>query len=158
MKIKRKKGFFSISAVAEMFSVHQQTIRLYEKEGLIAPKRSTGNTRLFSEEDIERLEEVIHLTHELGINLAGVEMILKLKKQIKKMQSDMNKMFKQTQDQLDQHSDVAKQLIANRAQKLLELKKNQAQTHQTSWHSPEPDTPSSEEPEPNDHWKIEYGD
>ena len=85
MKIKRNKGFFSISAVAKMFSVHQQTIRLYEKQGLINPERSSGNTRLFSEEDIDRLEEVIYLTHELGINLAGVEMILKLKKQIAKL-------------------------------------------------------------------------
>ena len=57
--MKRKKGYFSISAVAEMFSVHQQTIRLYEKEGLITPKRSEGNTRLFSEEDVNRLEEII---------------------------------------------------------------------------------------------------
>ena len=80
--IKRKKGYFSISAVAKMFSVHQQTIRLYEKEGLIIPKRSDGNTRLFSEEDVNRLEEIIYLTHQLGINLAGVEMILKLKKQM----------------------------------------------------------------------------
>lgn len=73
MKINRKKGYFSISAVAKMFSIHQQTVRLYEREGLISPKRSAGNTRLFSEEDIDRLEEVIYLTHELGINLAGVE-------------------------------------------------------------------------------------
>ena len=87
--MKRKKGFFSISAVAKMFSVHQQTIRLYEKEGLITPKRSDGNTRLFSEEDVDRLEEVIYLTHKLGINLAGVQMVLKLQKQIKKMQKDM---------------------------------------------------------------------
>src|ERR1700731_1447850 len=95
--MKRKKGFFSISAVAKMFSVHQQTIRLYEKEGLLTPKRSTGNTRLFSEEDVNRLEEIIYLTHQLGINLAGVEMILKLKKQIHKMQKDMNKLFEDTQ-------------------------------------------------------------
>ena len=88
MNTRRKKGFYSISAVAKMFSVHQQTIRLYEKQGLITPKRSSGNTRLFSEEDIDRLEEVIHLTHTLGINLAGVEMILKLKKQIAKMQKN----------------------------------------------------------------------
>ena len=80
MKIKRKKGFFSISAVAKMFSIHQQTIRLYEKEGLITPKRSEGNTGLFSEEDIEKLEEIIYLTHQLGINLAGVQMILEIKK------------------------------------------------------------------------------
>ena len=91
--MKRKKGFFSISAVAKMFSVHQQTIRLYEKEGLITPKRSEGNTRLFSDEDVERLEEIMYLTHQLGINLAGVEMIFKLKKQIKKMQKNMNRLL-----------------------------------------------------------------
>src|SRR5439155_1330812 len=88
MKINRKKGYFSISAVSKMFSVHQQTIRLYEKEGLISPKRTSGNTRMFSEEDVNRLEEVIYLTHQLGINLAGVQMILKLEKQIKKMQKN----------------------------------------------------------------------
>jgi len=84
--LKRKKGYFSISAVAKMFSVHQQTIRLYEKEGLINPKRSIGNTRLFSEEDVDKLEEIIYLTHQLGVNLAGVQMIFKLKKQMSKMQ------------------------------------------------------------------------
>src|ERR1700730_8475338 len=99
--IKRRKGYFSISAVAKMFSVHQQTIRLYEKEGLLAPKRSEGNTRLFSEEDVNRLEEIIYLTHQLGINLAGVQMIFKLKKQINKMQKEMNKVFEQTQEELD---------------------------------------------------------
>src|SRR3990167_1210867 len=101
MKVKRKQGFFSISAVAKMFSVHQQTIRLYEKQGLITPKRSAGNTRLFAEEDLDRLEEVIHLTHTLGINLAGVEMILKLKRQISKMQKNMNQLFDETQEDLD---------------------------------------------------------
>ena len=80
--MKRKKGFYSISAVAKMFSIHQQTIRLYEKEGLISPKRSEGNTRLFSEEDVDQLEKIIYLTHQLGVNLVGVEMILKLQKKI----------------------------------------------------------------------------
>src|SRR3989337_2022131 len=100
--MKRGKGYFAISAVAKMFSVHQQTIRLYEKQGLISPKRSDGNTRLFSEEDITRLEEIIYLTHELGINLAGVEVIFKLKQQIKKMQKEMNKLFDKTQEHLDE--------------------------------------------------------
>src|SRR5438132_5971286 len=99
-RIKRGKAFFSISAVSKMFSVHQQTVRLYEKEGLIQPKRSDGNTRMFSEEDVEKLEEIIHLTHQLGINLAGVEMILQLQKKMKKMQTDMNKMFATTQHEL----------------------------------------------------------
>src|ERR1700677_974298 len=99
--VKRKKGYFSISAVAKMFSVHQQTIRLYEKQGFISPKRSTGNTRLFAEEDVDRLEEIIYLTHQLRINLAGVEMILKLKKQIEKMKKNMNQMFDATQKELE---------------------------------------------------------
>ena len=81
-KVKRKKAYYSISAVSKMFTIHQQTVRLYEKEGLISPKRSEGNTRLFSEEDVEQLEEVIYLTHQLGINLAGVQMILKLQKKM----------------------------------------------------------------------------
>lgn len=126
----RKKGYFSISAVAKMFSVHQQTIRMYEKEGLISPKRSEGNTRLFSEEDLQRLEEVIYLTHTLGINLAGVEMILKLKKQMKKMQKEMNELFKQANQELDDEAAISQTLVQKSAQKLHELKarKEKAQT------------------------------
>jgi MerR family transcriptional regulator/heat shock protein HspR len=126
MKTRRKKGYFSISAVAKMFEVHQQTIRLYEKQGLITPKRSEGNTRLFSEEDIDQLEEVIHLTHDLGINLAGVEMILKLKKQISKMQKDMNKMFETTQEELNKQVETSKASIQSSAQRLLSLKQEKA--------------------------------
>ncbi len=102
--MKRNKGYFSISAVSTMFSVHQQTIRLYEKEGFLSPKRSDGNTRLFSEEDVNRLEEIIHLTHKMGINLAGVEMILKLQKQIKKMQKEMNDLFRNAQKELEEET------------------------------------------------------
>lgn len=126
MKINRKKGYFSISAVAKMFSIHQQTVRLYEKEGLINPKRSAGNTRLFSEEDVEKLEEVIYLTHELGINLAGVEMILKLKKQIKKMQDDMNKIFETTQEQLEKEVTVSKESVKESVKRLTSIKKTNA--------------------------------
>jgi MerR family transcriptional regulator, heat shock protein HspR len=124
--IRKKKGYFSISAVAQMFTVHQQTIRLYEKQGLISPKRSEGNTRLFSEEDVERLEEIMYLTHKLGINLAGVDMILKLQKQIKKLQKEMNTIFEQAQKELAQDdillkADTQKALIELRA-----LKKDKA--------------------------------
>lgn len=122
--MKRKKGYFSISAVAKMFSVHQQTIRLYEKEGLIAPKRSEGNTRLFAEEDVDRLEEVIYLTHKLGINLAGVEMILRLQKQIKKIQKEMNLLFKNAQNELVRESDLSKDIIKSAANRLAEIKKD----------------------------------
>lgn len=124
---KRKKGYFSISAVADMFSVHQQTIRLYEKEGLISPKRSEGNTRLFSEEDINKLEEIIYLTHNLGINLAGVDMILKLQKQVKKLQKEINGLFKQVNTDLTQETTHQKELIAATTQRLAQLKQKKRQ-------------------------------
>lgn len=124
-KLKKEKAYFSISAVAKMFSVHQQTIRLYEKEGLIVPKRSEGNTRMFSETDIDRLEEIIYLTHKLGVNLAGVEMILKLQRKIKKMQSDMNKMFVKAQDELVEETNIKKAEIKNYT-KLLQTSKQKA--------------------------------
>lgn len=122
--MKRRKGYFSISAVAKMFSVHQQTIRLYEKEGLITPKRSEGNTRLFSEEDVDKLEEIIYLTHKMGVNLAGVEIILKLQKKIQKLQDDMNKLFAQTQGQIEEESAQYKKEIAQNMQKLHAIKKS----------------------------------
>lgn len=120
--MKRRKGFYSISVVAKMFSVHQQTIRMYEKQGLIAPTRSSGNTRLFSEEDVDRLEEVINLTHKMGVNLAGVEIILKLQKKIKRMQDEINKMFDATKENLDQESDLFKDDMKKQAEKLVTIR------------------------------------
>jgi len=149
--MKRKKGYFSISAVAEMFSIHQQTIRLYEKQGLISPKRSDGNTRLFSEEDVNRLEEIVYLTHKVGINLAGVEMILKLKKQIKKLQKDMNVMFDNANKKLDADVITYKQTIAENAQELLRIKQKTQLL--------QPTDPSKSPIETNinhDSWKVEY--
>ncbi|MDR3550209.1 MAG: MerR family transcriptional regulator [Candidatus Babeliales bacterium] len=121
VKVQRKKGYFSISAVAKMFTIHQQTIRLYEKEGLITPKRSEGNTRLFSEEDISRLEEIVHLNNQLGINLAGVEMIFKLKRQINRMQKEMNRVFDTAQEDLDNQAEASKQTIKTSAQQLQKI-------------------------------------
>jgi MerR family transcriptional regulator/heat shock protein HspR len=152
MKIKRKKGFFSISAVARMFSVHQQTIRLYEKEGLINPKRSEGNTRLFSEEDIEKLEEIIYLTHQVGINLAGVQMILKLKKQIKKMQQHMNEIFEETQEQLDKESQVSEQAVKESARRIMKLRTDKTLPHHEK--NPHVDDHIVD----MDNWEIEYED
>ena len=121
--MKKRKGYFSISAVAQMFSIHQQTIRLYEKEGLITPKRSEGNTRLFSEGDIEQLEEIIFLTHKIGINLAGVEMIFKLHKQIKKLQGEMNALFQATQKELEQDIRQTNQALKAQAETLATMSK-----------------------------------
>ena len=70
-----------ISAVAEQYAIHPQTLRLYEREGLLKPSRSDGNTRLYTEEDLERLEVILHLTRDLGVNLAGVEIILNMRRE-----------------------------------------------------------------------------
>lgn len=158
MKVRRKKGFFSISAVAKMFSVHQQTVRLYEKQGLISPKRSSGNTRLFSEEDIDQLEEVIYLTHEMGINLAGVEMILRLKKQIKKMQNEMNKIFDTTQQELEQENEKSKQIVQSSYQRLLQLKNKDGNPPAPSQPHPTENEPEDDATVDIDNWEIEYED
>ncbi len=121
--MRKRKGCYSISVVAKMFSVHQQTIRMYEKEGLICPKRSSGNTRLFSEEDVDRLEEVIHLTHKVGVNLAGVEIILKLQKKIKRMQDDMNKLFQDAESDLELESKQVKEDLKKQVERLVSIKK-----------------------------------
>lgn len=148
--MKRSKGFFSISAVAKMFSVHQQTIRLYEREGLLSPKRSEGNTRLFSEEDVDRLEQVIYLTHKLGINLAGVQMVLKLQKQIKKMQKDMNRIFDQTSNELQKEETLQKEVIKASVQQLAKIKtKSTLSSHVES-------TEETAEEQTEFNWDIDY--
>jgi MerR family transcriptional regulator/heat shock protein HspR len=100
---------------------------MYEKEGLIAPKRSDGNTRLFSEEDVDRLEEIIYLTHKMGVNLAGVEIILKLKKRVGKLQEELNGVIQSAQSQLDQDVEDYKQGVQKQARRLLEIKKENMQ-------------------------------
>lgn len=78
-----------ISAVAEMYNLHPQTLRLYEREGLLAPSRSQGNTRLYTDEDLEQLEVILKLTRELGVNLAGVEIILNMRRRMAEMEKEM---------------------------------------------------------------------
>jgi MerR family transcriptional regulator/heat shock protein HspR len=75
-----------ISAVAEQYEIHPQTLRLYEREGLLRPSRSEGNTRLYTDGDLERLEVILHLTRDLGVNLAGVEIILNMREKMSEMQ------------------------------------------------------------------------
>jgi MerR family transcriptional regulator/heat shock protein HspR len=82
-----------ISVVAERYCIHPQTLRLYEREGLIKPIRSAGNTRLYDEEAIRRLEIILTLTRDLGVNLAGVEVILNMKERMDKMQGDLDRML-----------------------------------------------------------------
>ena len=78
-----------ISAVAEQYQIHPQTLRLYEREGLLAPSRSEGNTRLYTDDDLERLEVILKLTRELGVNLAGVEIILNMREKMEDMQAQI---------------------------------------------------------------------
>ena len=82
----RKPRTYTISAVAEQYGIHPQTLRLYEREGLLKPSRSEGNTRLYTDPDLERLELILSLTRDLGVNLAGVEIILNMREKMDEMQ------------------------------------------------------------------------
>lgn len=85
----RSKAGYMISAVAEIYNIHPQTLRLYEREGLLLPSRSDGNTRLYSEEDLEHLEVILSLTRDLGVNLAGIEIILNMRARMKEMEREV---------------------------------------------------------------------
>ncbi len=95
--MKKKIKTYTISAVAEMFDVHPQTLRLYEREGLLKPSRSEGNTRLYTDTDLERLEIVLSLTRELGVNLAGVEIILNMREKMDQMQHEFERFIEYVQ-------------------------------------------------------------
>ncbi len=92
-----------ISAVAEQFQIHPQTLRLYEREGLLAPSRSEGNTRLYTDDDLERLEVILKLTRELGVNLAGVEIILNMREKMEAMQQQIEEFVSTLNDELASH-------------------------------------------------------
>jgi MerR family transcriptional regulator/heat shock protein HspR len=90
MATKRKtKGAYMISVVAEMYEIHPQTLRLYEREGLLKPSRSDGNTRLYTDEDLERLEFILNLARELGVNIAGIAIILQMRERMEAMNTQM---------------------------------------------------------------------
>lgn len=92
---KQKRALYMISVVADMLDIHPQTLRAYEREGLLRPARTDGNTRLYSEEDLERIELILRLTKDLGVNLAGVEVILNMRERMSEMQLHMNEMFQE---------------------------------------------------------------
>jgi MerR family transcriptional regulator/heat shock protein HspR len=84
------KAYYMISAVAQKYNIHPQTLRLYEREGLLKPSRTDGNTRLYSDEDLQRLETILSLTRDLGVNLAGVEIVLNMRQKMEDMQHEVN--------------------------------------------------------------------
>src|SRR3954470_23923202 len=91
--MRTKVKTYTISAVAAQYDVHPQTLRLYEREGLLAPSRSVGNTRLYTDSDLERLEIILSLTRDLGVNLAGVEIILNMRAKMDEMRSEFERFF-----------------------------------------------------------------
>jgi MerR family transcriptional regulator/heat shock protein HspR len=99
---KPDQKYVMISVVAERYGIHPQTLRLYEREGLIKPTRSAGNTRLYDEEAIRRLEIILTLTRDLGVNLAGVEVILNMKEQMEQMQGEVDRLLEYVRRQAEE--------------------------------------------------------
>jgi MerR family transcriptional regulator, heat shock protein HspR len=100
--VTRKPKTYTISAVAEQYGIHPQTLRLYEREGLLKPSRSEGNTRLYTDPDLERLELILSLTRDLGVNLAGVEIILNMREKMDAMQREFERFFQYLQSHADE--------------------------------------------------------
>ena len=95
----RKKSGYLISSVADLYNVHPQTLRMYERQGLLKPSRSDGNTRLYTDDDLRKLEIILTLTRELGVNLAGVEVILHMREKMEQMQVQVEELFEFVRDQ-----------------------------------------------------------
>lgn len=126
----RGKAGYMISAVAEMYQIHPQTLRIYEREGLLIPSRSDGNTRLYGQEDLARLEIILKLTRDLGVNISGVAIILNLRTQMEEMQKEMRAFVEFVQREVLHHppEDLAKfktALVRVPPPILIRTKKNQ---------------------------------
>ena len=100
MTKRKSKGAYMISVVAEMYDIHPQTLRLYEREGLLKPSRSEGNTRLYTEEDLKRLEFILSLARDLGVNIAGIGIILNMRERIEHMQQQMQDFVQYVQQEV----------------------------------------------------------
>jgi MerR family transcriptional regulator/heat shock protein HspR len=114
--MKKRIKTYTISAVAEMFEIHPQTLRMYEREGLLKPSRSDGNTRLYEDSDIERLEIILSLTRDLGVNLAGVEIILNMREKMDAMQREFERFFEYLRNHA---SEISRSTDANPADALV---------------------------------------
>jgi MerR family transcriptional regulator/heat shock protein HspR len=107
------KGYYMISAVAETYGIHPQTLRLYEREGLLSPSRTEGNTRLYSDEDLKQLETILNLTRDLGVNLAGVEIILNMRQKMEKMQQEVSEFIDYVQREMGRQEEGWKDRVQN---------------------------------------------
>ena len=109
MTSKKRVKTYTISAVAELYDIHPQTLRLYEREGLLKPSRSVGNTRLYSDTDLERLDIILSLTRDLGVNLAGVEIVLNMREKMEAMQREFERFFEYLRNhasEISSHGDL----------------------------------------------------
>ena len=120
---KRNKAAYMISAVAEQYQIHPQTLRLYEREGLLKPSRSDGNTRLYTDDDLERLEVILKLTRDLGVNLAGVEIILNMRERMAEMQRQIQNFVSSLNTEISQRSRPAAPEQANSLIPVIEIKR-----------------------------------
>jgi MerR family transcriptional regulator, heat shock protein HspR len=100
MAKRKTKGAYMISVVAEMYDIHPQTLRLYEREGLLKPSRTEGNTRLYTEEDLKRLEFILNLARDLGVNISGIAIILQMRERIENMQTQMQEFVRYIQQEV----------------------------------------------------------
>src|SRR4051794_32986440 len=100
MAKRKSKGAYMISAVAEMYEIHPQTLRLYEREGLLKPSRTEGNTRLYTDEDLERLEFILTLARDLGVNISGIAIILQMRERMEQMQNEMQDFMRHLQTEI----------------------------------------------------------
>ena len=100
MAKRKTKGAYMISVVAEMYDIHPQTLRLYEREGLLKPSRTEGNTRLYTEEDLKRLEFILNLARDLGVNISGIAIILQMRERLENMQLQMQEFVSYIQQEV----------------------------------------------------------
>ena len=96
--VESNEPVYMISVVAQMLSIHPQTLRLYEREGFIKPSRTVGNTRLYSRDDVEQIRAIIRLTREMGVNLAGVDIVLNMKEKVEALQNEINNLLQAVED------------------------------------------------------------
>ena len=121
---KRSKAAYMISAVAEQYQIHPQTLRLYEREGLLKPSRSEGNTRLYTDQDLERLEVILKLTRDLGVNLAGVEIILNMREKMEEMQRQIEQFVSSLNTEIHQRARPAPSQTSNSLIPVIEIRRS----------------------------------
>lgn len=128
MNNRKTKAVFTIGTVAKMYNIHPQTLRLYEKEGLLKPSRTEGNTRLYTEEDLVQLDFILTLTRDLGVNIAGIDVIMNIKRQMDEMQKGIELLLEiirklKSEDVATEDMEKAIVLINNINKNAIQIKK-----------------------------------